>query len=92
MQKLTSTQKDTLMDFYEDDLQNGALGFYWETNNEPIAGVGVGGAALEPAYQFISRPKFKGLAPNATAANVTWVVSWAFYMLAIGHPGYPGFE
>ncbi len=89
--KLTSAQKATLISFYESTLQNGALGFFWETGNEPIAGVGVGGAATEPAYQFVERPSFKGLKPDATAANVTWLVSWAFLMLPIGHPGFPEF-
>ncbi len=91
LQKLTSTEKDTLEDFYNDTLQNGALGFFWTSSNEPFAGVGVGGAAAEPSYQFIYRPRFKGLRPDATASLVTWVVDWAFFMHAIGHPGYPDF-
>jgi len=90
--KLTSAQKTTLLTFYNDTLQNGALGFFWYTGNEPIAGVGVGGSVAEPAYQFVSRPSFKGLTPDATAANVTWLCSWGFLMLPLGHPGYPEFE
>lgn len=91
---LTSTQKAALESFYNDDLQNGALGFLWTSGAEPVAGVGVGAAdgQLQPAYQLISRPSYRGLRPDATAANVVWVVTWAFYMLSIGHPGYPEFE